>query len=172
MVFKYHSFIHSFPMNSMMSSATVGPPLLHPSSLYLPLFLVPSAATASGLSPELPTGPPPPSRLLANHFFSNTSGLLIDDRPMVDFSNKLCPKILVTDAELEYFRAAWKGSLIIKDFGYPGLDDTIKRLVKVPLWNQVRLTEAGIRKLYMTSKEIFLQQPNLLELKAPIKDLW
>ncbi|PKI58833.1 hypothetical protein CRG98_020823 [Punica granatum] len=51
----------------------------------------------------------------------------------------------------------------------PCLDDIIKRLVKVRPWNQVRLTEAGIRKLCMTSKQISLQQPNLLELKAPIK---
>ncbi|OWM89218.1 hypothetical protein CDL15_Pgr010505 [Punica granatum] len=36
-------------------------------------------------------------------------------------------------------------------------------------WNQVRLTEAGIRKLCMTPKQISLQQPNWLELKAPIK---
>ena len=52
------------------------------------------------------------------------------------------------------------------------LDDIIRRLVdakngRTP--RQVMLTEAEIRMLCVTSKEIFLSQPNLLELEAPIK---
>ena len=52
------------------------------------------------------------------------------------------------------------------------LDDIIRRLVdakngRTP--RQVQLTEAEIRMLCVTSKEIFLSQPNLLELEAPIK---
>ncbi|KAH8495618.1 hypothetical protein H0E87_018691 [Populus deltoides] len=35
--------------------------------------------------------------------------------------------------------------------------------------NQVQLSEAEIRQLCITSREIFLKQPNLLELEAPIK---
>jgi hypothetical protein len=34
---------------------------------------------------------------------------------------------------------------------------------------QVQLSEAEIRQLCVTSKDIFLTQPNLLELEAPIK---
>ncbi|GFZ01328.1 Calcineurin-like metallo-phosphoesterase superfamily protein [Actinidia rufa] len=52
------------------------------------------------------------------------------------------------------------------------LDDIIQRLLdakngRVP--KQVHLTEAEIRNLCVASKEIFLSQPNLLELEAPIK---
>ena len=52
------------------------------------------------------------------------------------------------------------------------LDDIIRRLVdakngRTP--RQVQLTEAEIRMLCVTSKEIFLSQPNLLELEALIK---
>lgn len=52
------------------------------------------------------------------------------------------------------------------------LDDIIRRLLeakngKVP--KQVQLTEAEIRQLCATSKQVFLSQPNLLELEAPIK---
>ena len=34
---------------------------------------------------------------------------------------------------------------------------------------QVQLTEQEIRQLCLTAKEIFMGQPNLLELEAPIK---
>jgi serine/threonine-protein phosphatase PP1 catalytic subunit len=34
---------------------------------------------------------------------------------------------------------------------------------------QVQLTEQEIRQLCLTAKEIFMSQPNLLELEAPIK---
>ncbi|KHM99942.1 Serine/threonine-protein phosphatase PP1 [Glycine soja] len=52
------------------------------------------------------------------------------------------------------------------------LDDIIRRLVAAKngrTTKQVQLTEAEIRQLCVSSKEIFLSQPNLLELEAPIK---
>ena len=52
------------------------------------------------------------------------------------------------------------------------LDDIISRLLDVRngrQGKQVQLTEAEIRNLCMASRDIFLQQPNLLELEAPIK---
>uniref|UniRef100_A0A2P2MFE3 Serine/threonine-protein phosphatase n=1 Tax=Rhizophora mucronata TaxID=61149 RepID=A0A2P2MFE3_RHIMU len=51
------------------------------------------------------------------------------------------------------------------------LDGVINRLLEVrgKPGKQVRLSEAEIRKLCVTSREIFLKQPNLLELEAPIK---
>lgn len=57
----------------------------------------------------------------------------------------------------------------------PGvLDDIIRRLVEFRntrpgSGKQVHLSEGEIRQLCAVSKEIFLQQPNLLELEAPIK---
>ncbi|KAL5973475.1 hypothetical protein ACLOJK_030126 [Asimina triloba] len=52
------------------------------------------------------------------------------------------------------------------------LDDIINRLLEVRSGRpgkQVQLSESEIRQLCVSSKEIFLQQPNLLELEAPIK---
>ncbi|MBA0728363.1 hypothetical protein Golax_001267 [Gossypium laxum] len=51
------------------------------------------------------------------------------------------------------------------------LDDIINRLLEVRgrPGKQVQLSESEIRQLCLVSKEIFLQQPNLLELEAPIK---
>lgn len=51
------------------------------------------------------------------------------------------------------------------------LDDIINRLLEVRgrPGKQVQLSEAEIRQLCVVSKEIFLQQPNLLDLEAPIK---
>ncbi|KAF9670142.1 hypothetical protein SADUNF_Sadunf13G0037700 [Salix dunnii] len=51
------------------------------------------------------------------------------------------------------------------------LDDIIKRLLEVrgKPGKQVQLSESEIRQLCVVSREIFLQQPNLLELEAPIK---
>ncbi|KAH9568154.1 hypothetical protein CY35_03G063200 [Sphagnum magellanicum] len=52
------------------------------------------------------------------------------------------------------------------------LDDIIARLLDVRSGRpgkQVQLSEAEIRQLCLTSKDIFLAQPNLLELEAPIK---
>ncbi|KAK8957650.1 Serine/threonine-protein phosphatase PP1 [Platanthera zijinensis] len=51
------------------------------------------------------------------------------------------------------------------------LDDIIRRLLEVRgrPGKQVQLSEAEIRQLCLVSRDIFLQQPNLLELEAPIK---
>lgn len=53
------------------------------------------------------------------------------------------------------------------------LDDIIARLLAAKsgrgATKTVQLTEAEIRQLCVVSKEIFLSQPNLLELEAPIK---
>ncbi|KAK2995237.1 hypothetical protein RJ640_023761 [Escallonia rubra] len=43
------------------------------------------------------------------------------------------------------------------------------RLPPSPPRNKVQLSESEIRQLCLRSKDIFLQQPNLLELEAPIK---
>ncbi|KAK7283815.1 hypothetical protein RIF29_13561 [Crotalaria pallida] len=50
------------------------------------------------------------------------------------------------------------------------LDDIIRRLTKVRLarpGKQVQLSESGIKQLCLASRDIFFQQPNLLELQAP-----
>ena len=52
------------------------------------------------------------------------------------------------------------------------LDDIINRLLEfrqARTARQVQLSENEIRQLCAASREIFLQQPNLLELEAPIK---
>ena len=49
------------------------------------------------------------------------------------------------------------------------LDDIIRRLLETNNGKQVKLLEAEIRQLCSASKEVFLSQPNLLELEAPIK---
>ncbi|CAN1729241.1 Serine/threonine-protein phosphatase PP1 [Linum perenne] len=51
------------------------------------------------------------------------------------------------------------------------LDDIIRRLLEVrgKPGKQVQLSESEIRQLCAASREIFLHQPNLLELEAPIK---
>jgi serine/threonine-protein phosphatase PP1 catalytic subunit len=51
------------------------------------------------------------------------------------------------------------------------LDDIIERLLEVrgKPGKQVQLSESEIRQLCVVSREIFLRQPNLLELEAPIK---
>lgn len=52
------------------------------------------------------------------------------------------------------------------------LDDVIRRLVDAKSGRTtklVQLTEAEIRQLCVASRDIFLSQPNLLELEAPIK---
>jgi len=51
------------------------------------------------------------------------------------------------------------------------LDDIIERLLEVrgKPGKQVQLSESEIRQLCVVSREIFLRQPNLLELVAPIK---
>lgn len=51
------------------------------------------------------------------------------------------------------------------------LDDVIQRLLEVRTRpeKQVQLSEAEIRQLCAFARDIFMQQPNLLELEAPIK---
>lgn len=55
------------------------------------------------------------------------------------------------------------------------LNDIIRRLLEVKSGGgkssgkKAQITEAEIRQLCQVSKEIFLSQPNLLELEAPIK---
>ncbi|XP_010455531.1 PREDICTED: serine/threonine-protein phosphatase PP1 isozyme 6-like [Camelina sativa] len=52
------------------------------------------------------------------------------------------------------------------------LDDIIRRLLATNngrTVKQAQITEAEIRQLCLASKEVFLSQPNLLELEAPIK---
>jgi len=52
------------------------------------------------------------------------------------------------------------------------LDDIIRRLLETKnarTIRQAQVTEAEVRQLCQVSKEIFLKQPNLLELEAPIK---
>lgn len=53
----------------------------------------------------------------------------------------------------------------------PDVDDIIHRLLEVrgKPTKQFQLTESEIKQLCVVSREIFLQQPNLLELQAPIK---
>ena len=52
------------------------------------------------------------------------------------------------------------------------LDDVIDRLLEVRAGRpgrQVQLSEQEVKQLCLTAKEIFMSQPNLLELEAPIK---
>jgi hypothetical protein len=52
------------------------------------------------------------------------------------------------------------------------LDDVIRRLLEVrnlKPGKNAQLSESEIKQLCASAKEIFLQQPNLLELEAPIK---
>lgn len=52
------------------------------------------------------------------------------------------------------------------------LDNIIRRLLDAKngrTVKQVHLPESEIKQLCLTSKDIFLSQPNLLELEAPIK---
>lgn len=52
------------------------------------------------------------------------------------------------------------------------VDEIIERLLDVKNGRpgkQVQLAENEIRMLCLTAKEIFMSQPNLLELEAPIK---
>ncbi|RWW46320.1 hypothetical protein BHE74_00047758 [Ensete ventricosum] len=50
----------------------------------------------------------------------------------------------------------------------PVLDDVIRRLLSGG-GKQVQLFEAEMRQLCVEAKKVFLSQPNLLELHAPIK---
>lgn len=48
------------------------------------------------------------------------------------------------------------------------LDDIIRRLLEGKGGKQVQLSEAEIRQLCVNARQIFLSQPNLLEVRAPI----
>lgn len=49
------------------------------------------------------------------------------------------------------------------------LDDIIRRLLDGRGGKQVQLSEAEIRQLCVNARQIFLSQPNLLQLHAPIR---
>jgi hypothetical protein len=49
------------------------------------------------------------------------------------------------------------------------LDDLIRRLLEVRRCRPGKLGEGEIRQLCAASKDVFMRQPNLLELDAPIK---
>lgn len=49
------------------------------------------------------------------------------------------------------------------------LDDIIKRLLEGKGGKQAQLSEAEIRQLCVSARQIFLSQPILLQLRAPIK---
>ena len=66
--------------------------------------------------------------------------------------------------------AASQGQAVMMD--HTVLDDIIRRLTEVRSvrpGKQVQLSETEIKQLCVASRDIFLQQPNLLELEAPIK---
>lgn len=49
------------------------------------------------------------------------------------------------------------------------LDDIIRRLLEGRGGKQVQLSETEIRQLCVNARQIFLSQPNLLQIKAPIR---
>ncbi|EEF49903.1 serine/threonine-protein phosphatase PP1 isoform X2 [Ricinus communis] len=49
------------------------------------------------------------------------------------------------------------------------LDDIIRRLLEGKGGKQVQLSEGEIRQLCVNARQVFLSQPNLLEIKAPIR---
>lgn len=49
------------------------------------------------------------------------------------------------------------------------LDDIIRRLLEGKGGKQVQLSEAEIRQLCVNARQIFLSEPNLLQLRAPIR---
>lgn len=49
------------------------------------------------------------------------------------------------------------------------LDDILRRLLEGKGGKQVQLSEAEIRQLCINARQIFLAQPNLLKLHAPIR---
>ena len=49
------------------------------------------------------------------------------------------------------------------------LDDIIRRLLEGKGGKQVQLSEGEIRQLCVNARNIFLSQPNLLQLHAPIR---
>lgn len=49
------------------------------------------------------------------------------------------------------------------------LDDVIRRLLEGKGGKQVQLSESEIRQLCINARQIFLSQPILLDLRAPIR---
>lgn len=49
------------------------------------------------------------------------------------------------------------------------LDDIIRRLLEGRGGKQVQLSESEIRQLCVNARQIFLSQPNLVEVEAPIR---
>lgn len=49
------------------------------------------------------------------------------------------------------------------------LDDIIRRLLEEKGGKQVQLSEAEIRQLCVNARQIFLSQPNLLRIRAPVR---
>lgn len=49
------------------------------------------------------------------------------------------------------------------------LDDIIGRLLEEKGGKQVQLSEAEIRQLCVNARQIFLSQPNLLRIRAPVR---
>ena len=79
--------------------------------------------------------------------------------------------ILVTSIKAVDFRVVFTQRDLERRMDQAVLDDIINRLLEVRgrPGKQVQLSESEIRLLCVFSKEIFLQQPNLLDLEAPIK---
>ncbi|KAL9889282.1 serine/threonine-protein phosphatase beta isoform-like [Glossina fuscipes fuscipes] len=48
------------------------------------------------------------------------------------------------------------------------VDNIIEQLLKKPTWEAMQITESEVRGLCLKSQELFLQQPILLELEAPL----
>lgn len=49
------------------------------------------------------------------------------------------------------------------------LDDIIRRLLEGKEGKQVQLSEGEIRQLCINARQIFISEPNLLQIKAPIR---
>ncbi|MBA0561733.1 hypothetical protein Goarm_017582, partial [Gossypium armourianum] len=49
------------------------------------------------------------------------------------------------------------------------LDDIIRRLLEGKGGKQVQLSEGEIRQLCINARQIFISEPNLLQIKAPIR---
>lgn len=64
-----------------------------------------------------------------------------------------------------------KSGVRVQEMDPAVLDGVIRRLLEVrgKPGKQVQLSESEIRQLCVVSKGIFLRQPNLLEIEAPIK---
>ncbi|KAM5556533.1 hypothetical protein ABKV19_024091 [Rosa sericea] len=86
--------------------------------------------------------------------------------PMLSSAAKEKYEMLKKNSECTASASEWDGGMS------PGiLDDVIRRLTEVRSarpGKQVHLSQSEIQQLCVASKDIFLQQPNLLELKGPV----